>query len=1336
MTNINRIETAYIPTEEAEHDNVRDEQGSWEPNYEEDGTPAKRSHGYRRLGPRHSKKHKAQGYRYNAKGGIDVPKRKMTTQRYHNKFRKQHQRYPSEYREYDYGQMKRQRRAIAKRPGVSFEDEDDILSQDSDDKLRVSANPEEDMSNEEASAEIPEAHENVPLRTYNDNEQEERHHSSAQRNALMRSGRYFSKDVTDDKPLSKSQQSRFIEDERGDMFDVPKLKNGEIRRAFSYPENYFTKVSHNLKNRQDQSHAREDVQDMKPFASNRIPEQEKEDTQPIMELPLVSVTLKERNSLQNDQLASPGIVLTALKSGRQNVNEEVRHARKGCGRTHWSELVNDLILQKRNYKAKKIDKNNKKYTSKRKVYEKMLMNKRGFRKQASKSSFEDKFKIGTGKINKRKTTDSKTSCSRGGKEFQLNIIKPMIVEVKYPEPTDHHIYERSAGYYNESEPGSSKSQSDNVAISENKILQRKPANEETGVSVSDRGMNLSRSGNVVESGDKKNSFASGEIQGQGGEECKGGIRKGRKLLSEEERNLSAFSSGSQDDSYSGKTILSELGKIWSKNKNKSLNNANAKFNSEIARNVVDNEYVGNPYAREEQNVIGTSVEWKSMPEDHLKDSSVSNIKLTNNAVLTDFPKALEANPLKESEEKFVSSQSSEQEGKRSLPHYNRYSTENTGTYLFGEKVSPLNDHPSQKNDDERNALPAYDRNENILSTTNDKIDENENKINIFSGSIQEKYGAPQLGSSFSDTLTSSSTEKEITVNNDLGLWGGSRISDTKNENSVQGRSTNISFPQTIKELFDEGVKKPANKYYKTNSEHRIKSSFGQPITKPDNQFQRHFTQNNIESTTSELIKPDNQIQRQPFLFDTTGTLHQSPTDSLRSDNKLSDNIPKTDTKATKPDYQFSFSGVNEKKQPSLAFQKSDNQFQGLNSNDQLHSKASGNADDLKKNYLHSSLQLDNAESSIGMDKANVNSSTNGQQKMANLRISPSEYSDVSQMRPTISGDLASEILDDIFVKVNSSIRTKHHIGDALTRTDYTSSEAGASEIGYKLQEGDFTTRCTKVLQEVSRLITCLVSQEVKKKSCVTLEPDLQDFLSWMLEPEASPDIASSDQDNFIFNRNEGNDANEENDEDDDEDEEGNEEEDDDDSDKCQKCKKINCRSVQCDRCKFCRNVKTRDIDRGIKQLNALLSEYDRLSNYEKSKLQDLQGILSKKLVELHSFLRTDVPASERVYEANVKHEMQKYQTPLADNTDFAQIRRQKELEPIQVKYKSTTTESVLDSKLIDEQLVKLGLYPGKKKNANFNPTSEPTEEYEHLARKVDEYRRKRKVMYNEENQLT
>ena len=56
---------------------------------------------------------------------------------------------------------------------------------------------------------------------------------------------------------------------------------------------------------------------------------------------------------------------------------------------------------------------------------------------------------------------------------------------------------------------------------------------------------------------------------------------------------------------------------------------------------------------------------------------------------------------------------------------------------------------------------------------------------------------------------------------------------------------------------------------------------------------------------------------------------------------------------------------------------------------------------------------------------------------------------------------------------------------------------------------------TEEIKKITELIDNIVHEEVKRKTCISLSPDMREFLQWMLEDEL--DQTPSDKVTYFYN---------------------------------------------------------------------------------------------------------------------------------------------------------------------------------------------------------------------------
>ncbi|XP_018393704.1 PREDICTED: uncharacterized protein PF11_0213-like [Cyphomyrmex costatus] len=139
-----------------------------------------------------------------------------------------------------------------------------------------------------------------------------------------------------------------------------------------------------------------------------------------------------------------------------------------------------------------------------------------------------------------------------------------------------------------------------------------------------------------------------------------------------------------------------------------------------------------------------------------------------------------------------------------------------------------------------------------------------------------------------------------------------------------------------------------------------------------------------------------------------------------------------------------------------------------------------------------------------------------QRKEITLLLAADNIDDESQMDVALHGELAGKIVEQIFEQVQKNNRLKNAFGPGLRRDHKTEDVIRGNIYGQGLDKAGVITifiardLCTNhtetMIKKVMGLLDTLIVNEVQKKTCVTLSPDMREFLGWMLEMDREEEL--------------------------------------------------------------------------------------------------------------------------------------------------------------------------------------------------------------------------------------
>ncbi|XP_024890021.1 uncharacterized protein LOC112466252 [Temnothorax curvispinosus] len=119
-------------------------------------------------------------------------------------------------------------------------------------------------------------------------------------------------------------------------------------------------------------------------------------------------------------------------------------------------------------------------------------------------------------------------------------------------------------------------------------------------------------------------------------------------------------------------------------------------------------------------------------------------------------------------------------------------------------------------------------------------------------------------------------------------------------------------------------------------------------------------------------------------------------------------------------------------------------------------------------------------------------------KEITLLLAADNIDDESQMDVALHGELAGKIVEQIFQQVQKNDQLKSVFGPGLHRDHKTENVITGNIYRQGLDE-DGTNHTETMIKRVMGLLGTLIANEVQKKTCISLSPDMREFLGWMLE---------------------------------------------------------------------------------------------------------------------------------------------------------------------------------------------------------------------------------------------
>ncbi|XP_076388453.1 uncharacterized protein LOC105662754 isoform X3 [Megachile rotundata] len=128
----------------------------------------------------------------------------------------------------------------------------------------------------------------------------------------------------------------------------------------------------------------------------------------------------------------------------------------------------------------------------------------------------------------------------------------------------------------------------------------------------------------------------------------------------------------------------------------------------------------------------------------------------------------------------------------------------------------------------------------------------------------------------------------------------------------------------------------------------------------------------------------------------------------------------------------------------------------------------------------------------------MNIDSEAQRKISSL-LSIDNVEDESQMGSALHGELAGKIVDHIFEQVQKNEDLKLSLGPGLYQKHKTGETVSANKAYRQALDDDEMNHATELLNKIMLLLNRLIFDEVQRKTCVSLSPDLTEFLDWILD---------------------------------------------------------------------------------------------------------------------------------------------------------------------------------------------------------------------------------------------
>ncbi|XP_053976480.1 uncharacterized protein LOC128875138 [Hylaeus volcanicus] len=122
-----------------------------------------------------------------------------------------------------------------------------------------------------------------------------------------------------------------------------------------------------------------------------------------------------------------------------------------------------------------------------------------------------------------------------------------------------------------------------------------------------------------------------------------------------------------------------------------------------------------------------------------------------------------------------------------------------------------------------------------------------------------------------------------------------------------------------------------------------------------------------------------------------------------------------------------------------------------------------------------------------------------QRKRISLLLAADDVEDESQMDAALHGELAGKIVDQIFEQVQKNEDLKASLGPGLHQSHKIDDVVKADKSYQQSVDDDEIKHTEDLMKRVMILLNRLIYDEVQRKTCVSLSPDLTEFLDWILD---------------------------------------------------------------------------------------------------------------------------------------------------------------------------------------------------------------------------------------------
>ncbi|XP_076284773.1 uncharacterized protein LOC143211192 isoform X2 [Lasioglossum baleicum] len=133
------------------------------------------------------------------------------------------------------------------------------------------------------------------------------------------------------------------------------------------------------------------------------------------------------------------------------------------------------------------------------------------------------------------------------------------------------------------------------------------------------------------------------------------------------------------------------------------------------------------------------------------------------------------------------------------------------------------------------------------------------------------------------------------------------------------------------------------------------------------------------------------------------------------------------------------------------------------------------------------------------DMAVVDNQKDQKKKAASLLLAADNMQDESQMNAAFNGELAGKIVEQVFSQVHENEDLKASLGPGLSQNHKIEVAVATNKKYRQALDVNQTKHTEELMKKVMQVLDSLMSEEVDRKTCTPLPPDLSEFLGWMLD---------------------------------------------------------------------------------------------------------------------------------------------------------------------------------------------------------------------------------------------